>query len=117
MSETTKLPSFPAFMQQPSNRVPTLSQNTPDIEGYYYTAADGSQMAFWTNLADRVSAKHIHPFDEYMVCVSGKLTAYLNGKAYEIIVGDELHIPAGTEHYEKTTAGTRTIHAFGGKRI
>jgi quercetin dioxygenase-like cupin family protein len=52
-----------------------------------------------------------------MVCVSGKLTAFFNGKAYEMTVGDELHIPAGTEHYEETTAGTRTIHAFGGKRI
>ncbi len=42
-----------------------------------------------------------------------------NPKNKEIILnpGDELHIPKGTEQWGKCKAGTRTIHAFGGKRI
>ena len=37
---------FPDFMKNPKNKIDPLQQNTPDIEGYYYEAADGSQMAF-----------------------------------------------------------------------
>ncbi|MDR1821311.1 MAG: cupin domain-containing protein [Oscillospiraceae bacterium] len=108
---------FPQFMKQPANIVPAVQQNTPETEGYFYTGLDGSQMAFWTCRADRSSAKHTHTFDEYLVCVGGKLTAYLNGEAHALSVGEELLIPAGTEHYEESAAGTRTIHAFGGRRI
>ena len=61
--------TFPEFMCRPGNRIPVSQQNTPDIEGYYYTANDGSQMAFWTCLADRVSKEHQHDYDEYMLCV------------------------------------------------
>ena len=38
--------SFPKFMFSEKNMIPASQQNTPDIEGYYYTANDGSQMAF-----------------------------------------------------------------------
>jgi hypothetical protein len=31
--------------------------------------------------------------------------------------GDELYIPKGTEQWGKCIAGTKTIHALGGKRI
>ena len=40
--------TFPEFMFRSQNKIPTSQQNRPDIEGYYYTANDGSQMAFWT---------------------------------------------------------------------
>ena len=33
--------SFPDFMFREENRIPSAQQNTPDIEGYYYTANDG----------------------------------------------------------------------------
>ena len=36
---------FPEFMFREQNKIPASQQNTPDIEGYYYTANDGSQMA------------------------------------------------------------------------
>ena len=38
--------NFPDFMFRAENMIPASQQNTPDIEGYYYTANDGSQMAF-----------------------------------------------------------------------
>ena len=45
--------NFPEFMFNDKNKIPMAQQNTPDIEGYYYTANDGSQMAFWIYKADR----------------------------------------------------------------
>ena len=63
---------FPDFMLSKENRIPASQQNTPDIEGYYYTANDGSQMAFWIYKADRDSKDHVHDYDEYMLCVEGE---------------------------------------------
>lgn len=108
---------FPNFMKRNINRVPTQQQNTPDIEGYYYTAKDGSQMAFWTCLADRTSKEHMHDYDEYMVCLSGEYAVTIDGKETILHSGDEIFIPKGTLQGGRCKAGTRTIHTFGGKRI
>jgi len=112
-----KMRDFPAFMKNSKNRIPSHEQNTQDIEGYFYQAADGSQMAFWTAYADRTSKKHTHDFDEYMICVSGQYTVYMNDSPVVLNPGDEIFIPKGTEQWGYCIAGTRTIHAFGGKRI
>jgi len=109
--------NFPAFMKRSLNRVPAQQQNTPDIEGCYYTAQDGSQMAFWTCLADRVSKEHMHDYDEYMVCLAGEYIVSINGEETTLHAGDELFIPKGALQGGRCKAGTRTIHAFGGKRI
>lgn len=109
--------SFPEFMKRNANKIPAEQQNTPDIEGYYYTAPDGSQMAFWTCNADRVSKEHVHDYDEYMICVEGEYTVTINGEATVLHAGDELFIPKGALQGGSCKAGTRTIHAFGGKRI
>ncbi len=108
---------FPDFMKKTSKRISHTDQNTEDIEGYFYEAVDGSQMAFWTCHSDRESKIHTHSFDEYMVCLSGQYTVYMNGQEYVLNPGDEFFIPKGTEQGGKCIAGTRTIHAFGGKRI
>jgi quercetin dioxygenase-like cupin family protein len=109
--------SFPEFMKRLANKVPAVSQNTSDIEGYYFEGSDGSQMAFWECHSDRTSQKHTHGFDEYMVCVSGQYTACFADKEIVLNPGDELYIAKGTEQWGRMIAGTRTIHAFGGKRI
>ena len=62
---------FPEFMKSKSNHIRSKEQNTKDIDGYFYEGAKGSQMAFRTCYSDRISKKHAHKFDEYMVCVSG----------------------------------------------
>ncbi len=107
---------FPEFMKSPLNRIGTASQYTPDIEGYVYDGADGSQMAFWTCHSDRVSGEHAHDYDEYLVCVQGRYSVSMLGKVYPLGPGEELFIPRGTSHGGQCVAGTRTIHAFGGKR-
>ncbi|WP_335582403.1 cupin [Candidatus Formimonas warabiya] len=86
---------FPGFMENSANHIDSAEQNTEDIDGYYYEGADGSQMAFWTCHSDRVSKKHKHEFDEYMVCVSGKYIAVINDIEYVLNPGDELFILKG----------------------
>jgi quercetin dioxygenase-like cupin family protein len=108
---------FPEFMKNSKNHIDSREQNTADIDGYFYEGADGGQMAFWTCYADRVSKKHTHALDEYMVCVCGEYTVYMNDQEFVLHPGDELFIPKGTEQGGKCIAGTRTIHAFGGKRL
>ena len=109
---------FPDFMKSMTNKVPAAAQNTEDIDGYYYEGNDGGQMAFWTCHAERESKKHVHPFDEYTVVVAGQYTAWFeDGREIVLNPGDELFVPAGTVQWGRCVAGTRTIHAFGGRRI
>ncbi len=107
---------FPDFMKNPKNRIRPSSQFTKDIEGFVFDGADGSQMAFWTCFEDRKSAEHAHGYDEYLVCVHGRYTVLMGGEAIALSPGDELFIPAGVPHGGECVAGTRTIHAFGGRR-
>ena len=108
---------FPDFMKNEMNRVPGSAQNTEDIEGYYYTAPGGGQMAFWTCYCARESTKHRHDFDEYTIIVAGRYTACFEDREIVLNPGDELFVPAGTLQWGRCIAGTRSIHAFGGKRI
>jgi hypothetical protein len=84
---------FPAFMKNPKNRVENKDQYSKDIEGYYYTAPDGQQMAFWTAHTAGTSAPHTHPFDEYMVCVQGQYVVLIGGKEIVLESSDEYLIP------------------------
>lgn len=108
---------FPDFMKNEKNKVPGSEQNTEDIEGYYYEGQGGGQMAFWTCFTARESKKHVHDFDEYTVIVSGQYTACFEDREIVLNPGDELFVPAGTVQWGRCAAGTRSIHAFGGKRI
>ena len=87
---------FPKFMCNETNMIPASQQKTADIEGYYYTANDGSQMAFWTYKADRVSKEHTHDYDEWMLCVEGEYIVTIDGTEYVLHAGEELFIPAGS---------------------
>jgi len=54
--------SFPAFTKTPMNRIASGSENTPNIEGYVFDGADGSQMALWECHGDAQTAEHVHAF-------------------------------------------------------
>ncbi len=108
---------FPEFMKSKLNHIESNQQNTKDIDGYYYEGNDGNQMAFWTCHSDQVSKIHQHPFDEYTIVVSGQYTAIIDGKEIVLNPGDEIFVPKGTLQGGRCIAGTRTISAFGGKRI
>lgn len=108
---------FPDFMKNDKNHINSSQQNTVDINGYYFEGKDGSQMAFWTCYSDRESKENMHEFDEYIVCVAGQYTEIFNDIEHVLNPGDELLVPKQTPHHGRCIAGTRTIHAFGGKRI
>jgi quercetin dioxygenase-like cupin family protein len=107
---------FPEFMKRAANRIATSSQATPGVEGYLFDGADGSQMAFWTCSETAVSAPHAHGFDEYMLVVQGCYTLIIEGQRIPVKAGEEYFIPQGLWHGGEPIAGTRTIHAFGGRR-
>ena len=107
---------FPQFMKSAANRIAASSQATPGVEGYVYDGADGSQMAFWTCREAARSASHVHEYDEYMLVVQGCYTVVLEDKRVAVRAGEEYFIPRGMPHGGEVTAGTRTIHAFGGRR-
>ena len=104
-------------MKSPKNRISSQSQYSKGIEGYVYDGADGSQMAFWTHERDGISQEHVHDYDEYFVVVQGKYTLLIGDKKILLGVGEEYLIPKGMTHAGEYSAGTRTIHAFGGKRV
>ena len=106
---------FPQFMRNPVNAISSISQSK-GVEGYVFEGADGSQMAFWQCNENGDSAEHLHDFDEYFVVIQGQYTLILGSEKIEVIAGHEYVIPKGIKHAGKFIAGTRTIHAFGGKR-
>lgn len=107
---------FPDFMKHPSNRIAATSQATPGVEGYVFDGADGSQMAFWTCRETAGSTPHVHDFDEYMIVVQGCYTLIIGDRRIPVRAGEEYFIPKGLWHGGEPVAGTRTIHAFGGRR-
>ena len=107
---------FPEFMRQPANRIASVNQATPGVEGYVFDGADGSQMAFWTCHESADSAPHVHEFDEYMVVVQGCYTLIIDEKRIVLNAGDEFFIARGVVHGGQVLGGSRTIHAFGGRR-
>ena len=108
---------FPQFMKNELNHIDSSQQNTADIDGYYYEGRDGSQICYWTYHSDRESKENVHEFDEYVFCVSGEHVEIFDGAEHVLHSGDELLIPKGTPHHGRAAKGTRTIHAFGGRRI
>ena len=108
--------NFPDFMKRPANKIATGSQATPGVEGYVFDGVDGSQMAFWTCRETAVSAPHVHEYDEYMVVVQGCYTLIIDGMRIPVKAGEEYLILKGIRHEGEVAAGTRTIHAFGGRR-
>jgi quercetin dioxygenase-like cupin family protein len=107
---------FPRSVRNVANRIDPGSQYTEGIEGWVFDGVDGSQVAFWTCRADRSSAAHVHPYDEYLVVVAGMYTVILGEREIELRPGGELVIPQGILHSGRCVAGTRTIHHFAGRR-
>jgi mannose-6-phosphate isomerase-like protein (cupin superfamily) len=106
---------FPKFMRDPSNAIAASAQSM-GVEGFVFDGKDGSQMAFWTCKVGGVSEEHVHDFDEYMLVVEGCYTVIIDKKKVPVSTGQEYFIPKGIPHAGEFIAGTRTIHAFGGKR-
>ena len=108
---------FPDFMRNPANRIASASQATPGVEGYVFDGADGSQLTFWSCRQAAAAGAQTHDYDEYVVVLQGCYTLLIAGERIALQTGDEYLIPKGTLHAGEVIAGTRTIHAFGGRRV
>lgn len=108
---------FPEFMKHPYNKVWSKTPFREGVEGYVFDGADGGQMIIWTCELDGTSPEHAHDFDEYLVVVQGKYILVIAGEKIPLGVGQEYFIPKGTRHAGEYLGGTRTIHAFGGRRV
>ncbi|MEE8419300.1 MAG: hypothetical protein V3S02_04230 [Dehalococcoidales bacterium] len=51
-----------------------------------------------------------------MIVAHGQYTVIMEGKRIKLAAGEEILIPESISHREESVPGTRTIHAFGGKR-
>ena len=107
---------FPEFMKHEADRVEAGQQNTQGVEGYVFNGATG-QMAFWMCREASESQPHTHPFDEWMAVIAGEYTLCTAAGETVLRPGDEAVIPAGVEQRGRCAAGTRTVHAFGGRRV
>ncbi len=107
--------AFPGFMTTPANEIAS-HQRSSGVDGYVFDGADGSQMAVFQCARDGVSKEHVHDFDEYFIVVQGEYTLGMEGRRILLTAGMEYLIPRDMPHDGAFIAGTRTIHAFGGKR-
>jgi hypothetical protein len=108
--------NFPDFMKHPANRIATSSESTPGVQGYVFDVADGSQMAFWTCSESAVSTPRVHDYGECFVVLQGCYTPITDGERISVRAGEEHFTLQGTLHAGEVVAGTRSIHAFGGRR-
>lgn len=106
---------FPAFMRDRRNAIPSHQQSA-GVTGFVFDGADGSQVALFACAMDGISKEHAHDFEEYIAVVQGEYVLGVGGNRITLTRGDEYCIPRGTFHDGAFTAGTRTIHAFGGHR-
>jgi quercetin dioxygenase-like cupin family protein len=110
-----RMGDFPEFMKTAENSISPGSQSK-GIEGGVYDGVDGKQMAYWKCHSDGTSNQHTHDYPEYLVVVQGVYTLIIGDKKIPICVGEEFFMPKWVAHGGEFTAGTRTIHCFGGKR-
>lgn len=113
---TGAMDDFPEFMKNPRNAI-TAGSPSRGKDGWIFEGKDGSQMAFWTCTTNGKSEEHVHDFDEWLVVLKGQFTLVTGDRRISLIAGQEYVIPKGTPHAAEFVAGTRTIHAFGGRRV
>ena len=106
---------YPVFMRNAINAIPS-HQKSQGVEGYIFDGADSSQMAIFQCSQSGISKEHVHDFDEYFVVIQGEYVLGVKGEKIRMTAGHEYFIPKGVPHDGSFIAGTRTIHAFGGKR-
>lgn len=109
------LGSFPAFMTGAANRVEDASPRIPGVESYVFTGADGTQLTLRHATSDAEVSEQWRDADEYVVVLEGSYVVRINGMDMQLGAGREFVIPRSARVSGRFTAGTRTIHARGGK--
>lgn len=109
------LGAFPAFLLGPANRVAAESLKLPGVEAYVFDGADGTQLTLCHAKSEATSAEQWRDFDEYLAVLEGTCVLTINGLEIQLGAGREFVIPRGARISARYAAGTRTLHAFGGR--
>ena len=110
------LGSFPAFLTGAQNQV-AGSQQIPGVEAYVFKGADGTELTLCHAKADAEAGESWREVDEYLVVLEGGYVVRINGMDIELGPGREFVIPRGARVSGRFKAGTRTIHALGGRKL
>ena len=113
--------SYPEFIRQPCNAVSletsVRGSDQPEIEGYMFENADGSQLVMWQCLQGGKAEMHKHDYDEYCLIVEGTFKGIVGDKEVVMNAGDEGVIPAGVLHGGEMSPNYRSIDIFAGQRF
>jgi quercetin dioxygenase-like cupin family protein len=113
------LQDFPEFLRSECTRIESGERfDRGAAEGHAFESLAGSQIVLWSaSEGGERALDHVHDFDEYVVVVAGQYTVHQGGTSVLLRPGDELLLPAGVPHSGQALPGTRTLHAYGGKRF
>jgi uncharacterized protein YndB with AHSA1/START domain len=111
------LGSFPAFMTGPANCVAEASLRIPGVEAYVFDGADGTQLLLCHAKSDADTGEQWRDADEYLAVLEGRYVLSINGMEIQLDAGREFVIPRSARISGRFTAGTRTLHAFGGRGL
>lgn len=111
------LGGFPAFMTNSANRVSEDSLRIPGVEAYVFDGAEGTQLTLCHAKSDASTGEQWRDFDEYLAVLEGCYTLSINGMEVQLGRGQEFIVPRGARVSGRFTAGTRTLHAFGGQGL
>lgn len=111
------LGAFPAFLLSPANRVAADAQKLPGVEAYVFDGADGNQVLLCHAKSDAATGEQWRDFDEYLAVLEGTYVLTINGLEIQLGAGREFVIPRGARISARYTAGTRTVHALGGRGL
>jgi len=111
------LGSFPAFLTNPANRVAEASLHIPGVDVYVFDGADGTQLTLCHAKSDASTGEQWRDSDEYLVVLEGNYVVSINGMEIQLGAGREFVVPRGARISGRFAAGTRTLHAFGGRGL
>lgn len=111
------LGAFPAFLTGAANRVAEASLRVAGVEAHVFEGADGTQITLCHAKTDAETGEEWRDFDEYLVVLEGSYVLRINGLDIELGPGREFVVPRGARISGRFSAGTRTMHAFGGRRF
>ncbi|MCP3136914.1 SRPBCC domain-containing protein [Pyxidicoccus xibeiensis] len=111
------LGSFPTFLTTPGNRLDGAALRVPGVEVHMFDGADGNQLTLCHAKSDADTGEHLQDFEEYLVVLEGTYVLSINGTDFTLGAGREFVVPRGARIRGRYTAGTRTLHAFGGRGL
>ena len=82
-----------------------------------FDGADGTQLLLCHAKSDAETGEQWRDSDEYLVVLEGSYVLRINGMDIQLGAGREFVIPRSARISGRFTAGTRTLHAFGGRGL